>query len=146
MKWIVLLALTTLAAAPAAAEVVTNVRVPIAGTTTNDCNGEDVNFTGEEHFVFRATLDGSGGIHLAVHSNIHVTGTGVTTGAKYTGSQEVNEHLNLVGAQNGNLTITFRLIGQGKVPNLLANVTAHFTVNANGNVTVDRTDIRVVCR
>lgn len=146
MKWIVLLALTTLAAAPAAAEVVTNVRTPIAGTIVNICNGENVDYAGEEHFVFRATVDGSGGIHLGIHQNIHVSGTGQTTGAKYSGSQQDNEHVNLVGAQNLSLNFSFKLIGQGKVPNLVVHETVHITVNANGDVTVNRTDLRIECK
>ena len=141
----VVLALTALAAAPAAAEVVSNAKVDISGGIINPCNGETVTYEGASHVVFRATLDASGGIHLGIHLNTSVKGTGGTTGAKYSASEVINQKLNLTAAGTETVVHRFKLNGQGQVPNFTFVETLHITVNANGDVTVDRTETSAEC-
>ena len=146
MKWIALLVLTTLSAAPALAEVTTNVRLPIAGTVINPCNGENVDYEGTVHVVLRTTVDGSGGIHLGGNANYHVTGVGQTTGAAYVGNQNEKITLNLVGASTETQAITFRLISKGGADNFYITLRLHITVNANGDVTVVHGTASAECR
>jgi len=68
---------------PASADVLSNQTIPLSGTVVNACNGESVAYTGEEHLLFRLTLDQNGGTHLGFYQNASATGQGSITGAKY---------------------------------------------------------------
>jgi hypothetical protein len=145
-RLIVVLALAALAAVPAAAEVTSNVRVDISGSIANPCNGEIVNFAGTAHYVFRTTVDANGGLHVGVNANAQVKGTGATTGAKYVANEQLHQQINLAGAGTTTLVHNLALKGQGQVPNFVLMERVHVTVNANGEVTVDRTESSSECR
>ena len=147
MKLLALLAIASLAAAPAYAEVVSNETTDIAGVIGNPCNGDLVTYSGTVHFVFRTTVDGNGGLHLGLHANAQVQGTGAAAGTKYAASEELNDNLNLnTGATEENFTHAFKLIAQGKDPNFKLLESFHVTINANGTVTVLRSNIGATCK
>ena len=135
-------------AVKAMAVVTTNVDIPVSGTVFNPCNGENVTFTGVDHFTAHTTLDGSGGFHADFHDNIHVTATG-DQGNLYEGNQEDNGPLHISGRNVGaeqTLPFTFSEIAKGSAPNFEVHALQHITVNANGTVTVFFSNFTSSCR
>lgn len=139
-----LAALIVVAVKARAAQVV-NMDIPISGAVVNPCNGENVAFSGIDHFSARLTLDGAGGVHADVHDNIHVTAGG-DQGNSYVGNQEDHSSFNTrVGAEQTS-TFSFSETSRGSAPNFDVYETAHITVNANGTMTVFFDHFRAVCR
>jgi len=78
-----------------------------------------------------------------------ISGTGETTGAKYQGTGATQESFTN-SFQNGQANETFinnfRIIGQGPGNNFLVHETLHFTINADGTVTVFHDNFSVDCK
>jgi len=112
--------------------------------------GEFVELSGTENFVFHSTFDASGGMHVQVHRNLQgVTGVGVTTGAKYraSGSDSIVFNVDVDDAPFVSTSVSsFQVIGQGRGNNFVAHESAHFTVNANGDVTAQHDHFSVDCK
>ncbi len=108
-----------------------------SNTIADPCTGENVDISGTDHLVVNETFDGNGGAHISTHENIHVTGTGNTTGASYVGSQSLNseENDNSGGTITMTLALPFELISKGSAPNFLVHALLHITINPNGVVT-----------
>src|SRR5262249_43600867 len=135
-------ALASVTAAQAGNTTITNTRTPIDFIQLVPCAaggaGELVHVTGDLHLVTRVTINGN---HVGVteHDNFQGVGTGLTTGDTYQGGSAAtdtsNDNLN-----NGQFELTFadsfHLNGQGSASNLTIHVVEHFTMNANGDVTV----------
>lgn len=123
----------------ASSETLIRDRFPLVNTVFNDCTGEWVDIEGEFLVVVRQVLAPSGRSHFLVHVNVHVKGTGQTTGTGYVS----NEHLNLVANGGGDgaqvFVLEFRVfsISKGPSDNGAGRIRIHMTVNANGDVTVD---------
>lgn len=119
-----------------------------------DGAGEYVDFSGYKHEFRHITRDSNGGYQLKVHLSHHLTGRGDTTGDLY----------KLVGAgddyflyfppdENGfaqrhvvTLVITRPVIGIGQAVNGFVHETAHYTMNANGEVAVDFIKRNFTCK
>lgn len=69
---LVIWALSTFAVVPASADVIRNERFDEIFVDINTCAGETVLLQGFSHLVVRELADGG----LAVHQNLHLTGTG----------------------------------------------------------------------
>jgi len=112
--------------------------------------GEFVELSGSLNFVFHTTFDNSGGRHLQLHSNLQgVSGTGTTTGTRYRASQSDLDEFNEVAgdAPFESTTVTsFRIVGQGPGNNFVVHESAHFTVNAGGEVTAQHDHFSVECK
>ena len=111
--------------------------------------GEVVDLTGPLHTLISFTINGnnvSGFFHFQPQS---ISGTGETTGAKYQATGVTQESFKN-SLQNGQATETFinnfRIIGQGPGNNFLVHETLHFTINAEGTVTVSHDNISVDCK
>ena len=137
----------SLAAAPSTQIVVTPISITKFVPCANGGLGEDVSLSGSIHSVFHVTLDGSGGAHVVViHNPQGVSGTGLTTGAKYQGVGTHQDEFNAtVGTEETTVT-TGLLIGQGPGNNLLTRETLHTTVLANGVVTSFRDNLSIACK
>lgn len=108
--------------------------------------GEVVQLSGTLHVVDHVTAT-SNGFHIQHHENPQgVTGTGLTTGDSYQATGAVTFHANLAAGEAASLTRSFRVIGQGPASNFTVHENDHLTVNANGEVTVDRDDISIECK
>jgi hypothetical protein len=135
---------------PTRAANITNVTLPFAFAAFVPCAngglGEVVNLSGDDHIVVSVTIDNGGNFHVKQHFNAHGSGVGSTTGAKYQFNEVANfeETLNPPGGEE-NLTLTFKVTGQGPGNNLVIRETFHITVNANGDVTVNRSSFSVDC-
>lgn len=127
------------------AAVVTNIDIPLSGVLSNPCNGENVTFSGTDHFTLHITFNSAGGINAVAHDNIHVTASG-DQGNSYVGNQEDSNVLNArVGAEQ-TMTLIFSEISQTKAPNFEVHAIAHVTINANGSVTASVNNFTAVCR
>jgi len=112
--------------------------------------GEAVELTGSMNFVFHSTFDSAGGMHFQLKSNLQgVAGVGMTTGAKYRASDSESFVFN-VAADDAPFESTsvssFNIIGEGKGNNFVLHETAHFTINANGDVTAQHDNFSVDCK
>jgi hypothetical protein len=141
---------SSMRATPARAAVVMNMTIPFEATQFVPCAnggaGEDIHVSGPLHELASVTLDGHGGFHTHVLFNLQgVSGVGLTTGNKYqgTGIQEVDFN----GTVGSTFTFVnnFNLIGQGPGNNFKLREFEHFTINANGTVTVDVDNFSVTC-
>lgn len=108
---------------------------------------ETVDLTGTFHQVFRAFVGPGGKEHFRFHINAKGTGVGQLTGIRYQWNDRLFDITNI--APSGTLSFTLndhaRLVGQGRAPNMRIGVQAKLTVNAQGEVTVDRTTARATC-
>jgi hypothetical protein len=112
--------------------------------------GEYVELAGSINFLFHSTFDKSGGAHLQLRSNLQgVSGIGLTTGTKFQASQSESMVFNgsLSDAPFESTSVSsFNIIGQGKGNNFVLHETAHFTINANGDVTAQHDNFSVDCK
>ena len=122
-------------------------RTELTANLRNPCNGEFVATEAEQ--LENITLVNTGnGVQLTVITNIHGTGTGLTTGAKYQLSAVSTAHQTdgNQGAENQTLWQDFVFTSQGgDVPNFMVQVTEHFTINAGGEVVVDFSNFTPKC-
>ncbi|MDP3741593.1 MAG: hypothetical protein Q8R08_04720 [bacterium] len=133
-----------LAVTPAFAQATTftqNVTFPIAIAAWVPCAaggaGEFVVLTGQLHSLFHVTITPGFGFKVESHANPQgVSGVGQSTGAKYQGTGVTRSGFGASGLPfHATYINNFRLIGQGKAPNLTIHENFHVTVNANGQIT-----------
>ena len=140
----VLVAMTIIGVQSVKAEVTQNISVPLDGFSVfipcaNNGAGELVIFHGNLHILLSFTINNnrvSGKDHFQPQG---LTGTGSVTGDKYqaTGVTQSMFSGSLVNGQYQSTYVNnFRIIGQGPGNNLLVQEIAHFTINANGTLTV----------
>lgn len=140
------------AAAPAAGQATTtttNENIEFTGNIFNQCNGDDVTFSGTLHVVNTMTTDGSGGTHLKTHINYQdVTGTGVPSGITYRVRTVSNEVVNDNDGPQSTATVisTVKLIAAGPTLNYFLRLVLHVTVNANGQTTSTKQETSFECR
>jgi hypothetical protein len=116
------------------AALVTSIDIPISGSVFNPCNGENVAFTGVDHFTAHITLSNNGRFHIDTHDNIHVTATG-DQGNTYLGNQEDHSEVNgLVGVEQ-TAPLTFSEITKGSAANFEVHAVFHITVKPDGTIT-----------
>jgi hypothetical protein len=139
-------------AASALADTVTETEPVFAGTTFSDCTMESVVYDGKMHMTVRTSDDGS---HTGAEVHIvSMTATGLVSGARYVYSNNQNESSNVSfnGATEATAeqTVILNRLGEDKTivlgDDMRMHVSFHMTKNANGVVTVDRTDVRNECQ
>ena len=148
-----LLAALALMITPAYAGVQVNDRTEIALTVFIPCAadgaGEVVDLAGPLHTLVSFTINGnnvSGYTHFQPQG---IIGVGETTGNRYhaTGiTRESFKNSFRNGQANDTFINNFRIIGQGPGNNFLVHETEHFTINANGSITVFHDNFSVVCQ
>src|SRR5215211_6911443 len=133
-----------------ATNVTSNASFPFTDTAVS-CDGETVDISGKMHLLAHATTDARSGRHVTLQINTEgVKGVGATSGSQYVSSATNNESINDSNTAGGQseytLTTKFLLVGKGKLPDLFTKVTMHVTVNANGEVTAEVTNVMAECR
>ncbi len=112
--------------------------------------GEVVLLDGSLMNLFHFTEDQAGGFHVKTESNPQgVSGVGLASGDSYqgTGSTGSTSMFTISGVPvTDSFVNNFRIIGQGEGNNFLIHVNGHFTVNANGEVTVANVNFSADCR
>jgi hypothetical protein len=126
-----------LAFASSARAGATQSSIPISGKQPADsCTGEVIDYSGTENLVSNVVANGSGGFHINVNLQQHVTGVGETSGTQYTLNGTFNTEFNVNGAAELTITLHEVFVAHGSQPNEAAAALLHITVNANGDVTV----------
>jgi len=149
---LVLIASLSVAQASAKATTVTdNVRIPTDIFVFVPCAaggaGEFVQLSGTLHVLFVTTIDSRGGFHSKYHFQPQgVSGTGLTTGAKYQATGVTQGTFNGRVGFEETFVNNFRIIGQGPGNNFMIHENFHITVNANGEVTAFVDNFSVKCR
>jgi len=102
------------------------------GLEGNECTGEDLFLTGTAHIVVK----GGGNVHLKIAD---VSAEGVDSGDTWTSKSVSVQHGITTSGENGatNTTTVFRIRLKNGDDSFQAKITAHTTVDANGNVTSD---------
>ncbi len=126
-------------------DVVIGVFIPCAAGGV----GEVVFLSGPLHTLITYTINGnnvSGTYHFQPQG---ISGTGETTGDKYQATGVTRQSFKS-SLQNGQANFTyvnnFRIIGQGPGNNYLVHETLHFTINADGTLTVSHDNFSVECK
>jgi hypothetical protein len=120
---------------------------PVNIFVTAHCTGDDqIHITGKVHRAFRITDDGVGGFHVGLSRNFAANkGVGIPSGAKYVRAGRANGNFshNAKPPFPETWTHTMRQlwIGQGNADDVTFSEKEHFTINANGEVTVARFEI-----
>lgn len=142
------LALALLAAArPTVPSSLFHQTVPVDTIVPDPCSAEDVHFAGVADVSASLTINANQA-HAFALVNIHLRGQGLTSGAAYllngtaTATQTVD---NFTGTGEVTSLVTQPVIGLGGVPDAIAQLHFHITVNANGIGTVLFSDGRLIC-
>ena len=116
-----------------------------------DTDIEDIHVQGTYTIKTKTVVDGNGGFHFSSHWNwANFTGTGLTSGDTYVVTQKFShtEHDSVVenGVESFTLIFSFHLVSKGSGDNIQLKGVNHYTVNANGETTVDKATFSVVCK
>jgi hypothetical protein len=127
--------------------VVQDLNVPVGDTLGNGniiydvCTGEFVEIDGYVHIHIESTQDRNGGFHGIFSINASdIPGVGLTTGNSYVFRGSAHDSFN---AQQPFPVVetfvdrAFGLTSQGSSSNMVVPTEFHYTVNADGQVTVD---------
>lgn len=111
--------------------------------------GENVTLNGRLHMLLHTTVTNNGIVHVKGHFQPQgLGGVGDVTGDRYRGVG-VTQDMTTVHPGGFPVTFTFinnfRMIGQGRGNNFQVHENLHVTINANGVVTVDRSNFRTTC-
>jgi hypothetical protein len=113
------------------------------------CTGEWIDFDVTFHELELTVVDNAGGTHykLLIQGQ-RVVGIGQTTGDVYVGKNMYTE-TDYVSYNADTEVVTWvrplHIVSKGSSDNRLRNITAHFTVNAGGELTVEFEDDRPMC-
>lgn len=115
--------------------------IPFSVGVLHPCFPDAVVVSGTAQLVSKVEeMDENGGLHTMVHISMKgLKGVGLITGANYVGVGPILEIGNLVslsGPFERTEVVEIGLIGQGDIPPFVFKMHAHFTVNANGEITV----------
>ena len=99
----------------------------------------------------KIVLDGNGGIHFSSNWNwANFTGTGLTSGDTYvvtqTFSHTEHDFVGVNDVESFTLIFNFHLVSKGSGDNIRLHGVNHYTVNANGELTVDKATFSIVCK
>jgi hypothetical protein len=109
--------------------------------------GETVDLSGVLHDLFHVTINGNRFV-LKTHTQPQgISGVGQISGDVYRGTGVTQETFTagVVGITD-NLVNNFKIIGPGRGNNFLVHENFHFTVNANGTLTVLRDHLTAECK
>jgi hypothetical protein len=115
----------------------------------NDGLGEHVNFSGKAHNLYHFTTNGNSFTIRMLGNYQGLGGVGQVTGDKYRATS-VEQLVRTGSFANGQYSFTYsyslRFIGQGDGNNYVMHFVHHYTLNSNGDVTVEFVNQTVDCR
>ena len=119
------------------------VNIPCA----NGGSGEDVLLSGNLHVLVHITISNAGTAIIKTHFQPQgITGLGQVTGARYQATGVTQDVLTLAFGETYTPVNNFRIIGQGPGNNFLVHETIHYTLNANGTLTVLHISLATECK
>ena len=113
------------------------------------CVGEPINITARTKIVLQQVVIPGDRFHGTFQMTEQgSSGVGMDTGLPYRFVQSQSESVRIEGGlpYTGNAIFDRRVISQGSAPNFHLHSVFHFTINANGELVVDRNEISRVCR
>jgi hypothetical protein len=113
------------------------------------CVGEPIMVTGRTLMVLQEVVIPGDRFHGTFHMTEQgSSGVGVVTGLQYQFVQTQNEGVRIEGGlpYTGTAIFDRRVISQGDTPNFYLHNVYHFTINANGDLVVERNEVSRVCR
>ena len=113
------------------------------------CAGEPINITARTKIVLQQVVIPGDQFHGTFHMTEQgSSGVGMDTGLPYRFVQSQSESVRIDGdlPYTGNAIFDRRVISQGSAPNFHLHSIFHFTINANGEMVVYRSEISRVCR
>ena len=137
---------------PSSADIVNNqIDASVFVSVLCGTSREEFDTEGKLHILVTSETDSDGGTHFKLHFNsAKLTGTNIRTGeeiqVRFTNNTETEGRLD--GARERTTTATSTaVIGEGPdARHYLAHTTIHVTMNANGELTAEVTEIRLECR
>jgi hypothetical protein len=149
---VVLGALASVTAAQAGNTTISNVTVPVNFGVFVPCAnggvGENVDFSGSIHAIFRTTVNGNRVSVFQQQNLAGVTGTGETTGTTFQSTGSISE-VDSGDFTNGPAVFRFQnaahFVSQGSESNWLIHEIGNFVVNADGTVTVNFDNFNIDC-
>lgn len=128
-------------------------KVPISNFNPvifNQCTNEDMQTYGELKFLTRSHFDANGTEHFLFKVQAHTAGaTGLSTGQSYKAhGSEPNQVGNITADETGTLVFAARFgwVSNGPDANFFSTFVVKLTVNANGDLVVDRFTTLIECR
>lgn len=123
------------------------VEIPVFIPCANKGAGESVALSGKLHIKNDILFDGNGGAHIRSHFQPQgISGLGTPSGDRYQGTGVSRSSLNLTAGVTQSSVNNFRIIGQRTGNNYQLHVNAHYTMNANGDVTAVVDHVTSSCR
>lgn len=124
--------------------------LPLVGNVIeNPCTGEDMVVTeGRAQIDVDMRPDGAGGVHVTLHFNTQGAKTeGVDSGRTYqlNGAAAFSQNVKPPFPVTLTDTVNVRVVSHGAAENQLIKGRTHLTLNANGDVTVDRLMSTAAC-
>ena len=113
------------------------------------CGGDVVTFSGDMHLLFHITITPNGGRNAVLVMNTQgVKGVGLT-GYEYIANTTITEKLTDPQPLDGKLVYTstakYMVIGKGNLPDFMARMKMHVTVNDDGTATPSTPEFTVQC-
>jgi hypothetical protein len=143
---VVLILLWLAVPAPASAEVVFNARIPFSATFFDECAGEVIQVTAEDHVVIRLS-ENSGTTFRDEHINSHGMAIGLSSGNEYIYNESIK--ISRVDEPGCGFTDDFstkaRFISQGSHPNLMVRLWVQME-ETSGCVITTNTRFESACR
>ena len=111
-----------------------------------DGAGETVTISGSLHVVSHTTVNDAGHVLIMTHFQPQgITGTGSVSGDRYRATGVTRSTFRGRVGESDTYVNNFLLIGPGPNNNYTVHETFHFTINANGELTVVTGDLRIDC-
>jgi hypothetical protein len=135
----------------ALAEVITNVRVPVAVTLPSPCTGELVSLEGVMHTVTRSTMSDSGNVLVGLSiDTCGVSGTSLS-GAKFVSNETIEETavVHPDGPTVQTMTTNHEFIRSGSAlanDDLKLHITWHVTLQDDGVASATIAKLEIECR
>lgn len=126
---------------------IVNTRAPQSFSLLNPCNGEGVSLQGVTHVQLNVTTTRSGNTTIRQQTTSHLSGVGLTSGARYTStlrsgiSDHAQDPFPLVSA----FTLSGRMTAQGSAPNFYYRVYVRVVYNNSGEPTAEIVKIDTKC-
>jgi hypothetical protein len=130
-------------ATPASAEVIVNKRQAFSAVFFDDCTGEEIQVTAEDHVLIRQSVGADGVTYWDEFINTHGTAVGLTSGRKYVYNETIRFSRPAEDGPECGFTTDFstriRFVSEGSEANFFAKYSFHLEVNPNCEVTFRET-------
>lgn len=133
----------------ASAEVLVNQRQPFTAVLFDECTGEEIQVTAEDHVLIRRRVAEDGTVYWDERINTHGTAVGLTSGREYVYNETIRFSRPAEPGPECGFAIDFstrvRLVAEGSYPDLFVRYSLHFEVGPTCEATFDES-LESACR